>query len=121
MTASETDSDLTAAITLFNRGEYLAAHEVLDDLWEATSGPEADFYKGLIQASVALHHLEEENHDGALKLEKGARRLLASYLPAHRGLDLARFLAVLKVRVRDAGGADASGAPRPRLDRSAGA
>ena len=45
-----------AAIELFNEGRYLASHELFDELWEATEGPDADFYKGLIQAAIALHH-----------------------------------------------------------------
>ena len=43
---------------LFNEAKYLAAHEVLDDLWEDTQGASEDFYKGLIQACICLHHLQ---------------------------------------------------------------
>jgi len=81
-----------AAVALFNSGRYLAAHELFDELWEATHGEDSDFYKGLIQAAVALHHLEQGNLDGAAKLYGGHRRHLARYLPAHRGIDLAAFL-----------------------------
>jgi len=84
---------LSAAIALFNEGKYLAAHECLDDLWEATEGSEADFYKGLIQAAIALHHFQTGNLEGAAKLYSGHRRFLAAYTPEHAGLDLAAFLA----------------------------
>ena len=87
---------LTAAVDLFNRGRYLAAHEVLDDLWEATSGEHADFYKGLIQAAICLHHYQEGNPDGARKLYRGHRRWLAPYLPSHLGLNVEAFLASMQ-------------------------
>ncbi|MEM7311112.1 MAG: DUF309 domain-containing protein [Planctomycetota bacterium] len=87
---------LVAAADLFNRERYLAAHEVLDDLWEATEGVSADFYKGLIQASICLHHYQEGNVDGARKLYSGHRRCLAGYLPAHGGVDVEGFLASMQ-------------------------
>lgn len=86
------DSDLRAALELFNGARYLAAHEVLDDLWEATQGEAADFYKGLIQASICLHHWQEGNAAGARKLYQGHRRCLAGYLPRYRGVDVEGFL-----------------------------
>lgn len=69
---------------------------MLDDLWEATQGESADFYKGLIQASICLHHLQGGNPDGARKLYTGHRKLLAGYLPAHLGLDVQGFLAEMQ-------------------------
>ncbi len=90
---SDRPSELVAAIDLFNQGKYLAAHECLDDLWEATESASADFYKGLIQASIALHHFQEGNLEGAAKLYGGHRRFLAAYLEGLHGLDVAGFLA----------------------------
>lgn len=87
---------LAAAFDLFNRGRYLAAHEVLDDLWEETQGEAADFYKGLIQAAICLHHWQEGNPAGARKLYAGHRRCLAAYLPRYRGVDVAGFLAAMQ-------------------------
>ena len=95
-------SELQAAANLFNEGRFLAAHEVLDDLWEETQGPEAEFYKGLIQACIALHHFQKGNLEGAAKLYRGHRRLLAGYLPRHRGLDLEAFLAGMAEALRPA-------------------
>ncbi len=119
---SEADRDslaeLSAAIELFNAGKYLAAHEVLEELWEATQGPEEGFYQGLLQAAIALHHLEQGNLEGAARLYRGHRRCLGVYLPRHRGLDLAGFLEAMQ---RALGPALAAGQPaaapaeRPQL------
>ncbi len=83
---------LQSSVELFNDGEYLAAHETLEELWEAGFGESADFYKGLLQASIALHHFQLGNLDGARKLYLGHRRYLAPYLPEHRGIAVSELL-----------------------------
>ena len=119
--AEEPDTGaLRRAAELFDGGDYHGAHEVLDGLWEATHGEDADFLKGLIQACIAMHHFQRGNLEGARKLYAGHRRYLGAYLPAHRGLDLTAFLGemqrVLRPVVRPtAGGAavfDPAGRPR---------
>jgi hypothetical protein len=67
----------------------------------------------LLQAAVALHHHEQGNPVGAAKLESGARRALARYLPLHSGIDLGRFLGQLDSFLRGS-----AGAPRPVLRSS---
>jgi uncharacterized protein len=84
--------ELERAAALFNAAEYHAAHEVLDELWEDADPAESDFFKGLIQACIALHHYSAGNPDGARKLYSGHRQYLGSFLPRHRGLDVAAFL-----------------------------
>lgn len=115
--SAEDEALLAAAVRLFNAGDPLAAHELLDELWEATEGAEADFYKGLIQVCIALHKHAEGTSTGARMLERGARRLLAPYLPDHRGLDLSALLGDLQAALR---GAPEDDGPRPRI-RSASA
>ena len=108
--------ELGEALRLFDAGEYHASHEVLDELWEATSGPNSDFYKGLIQAAIAMHHFQRGNLDGARKLYRGHRRYLAAYLPEHLGVDVEHLLAemqrVLTPVLRGAVAYDAGGRPR---------
>jgi predicted metal-dependent hydrolase len=86
------ESELKRAAGLFNDAEFHAAHEVLDELWDAAAPGDSDFFKGLIQACIALHHYRLGNPDGARKLYSGHRQYLGPYLPAHRGVDVARFL-----------------------------
>jgi len=85
--------ELERAAELFNAQAYHAAHEVLDELWERAAQVDSDFVKGLIQACIALHHAAAGNANGARKLYSGHRQYLGAYLPRHRGLDVARFLA----------------------------
>ena len=91
---------LRTGVELFNQGRYLAAHEIFEELWEATEGAESDFYKGLIQAAVALHHWQSGNLEGAARLASSHRRYLAAYLPIHAGLDLEAFLGAMQTCLR---------------------
>ena len=97
MDAAEREATLRAGIELFDTGRYLAAHELFEELWEETEGGEADFFKGLIQAAVALHHFQAGNLEGAAKLYSGHRRFLSPYQPEHAGVDVARFLREMQV------------------------
>ena len=114
-------SGLARGVDLFNAGEYEEAHEAFEELWLATQGPDSDFYKGLVQAAIALHHFQLGNLEGAMKLHAGHRRYLATYLPSHLGLDVAAFLGemrdVLGPAIRPVLGADLRFDPdrRPRL------
>ena len=83
-------------IRLFNAGEFFACHDVLEELWSETTGPEKAFYQGLIQAAVALFHFGEGNLGGARKMYLSARRYLLPYAPSYMGLDVARFLNELR-------------------------
>ncbi len=89
---AESEITLQAAVELFNAGRYLASHELFEELWNGTEGADSDFYKGLVQAAVALHHFQAGNLAGAARLYGGHRRCLAGYLPTHSGLDVAAFL-----------------------------
>ncbi len=85
--------------TCFNRGDYYEAHDVLEDLWLQTTGPDYAFYKGLIQIAGAFVHLrKQQEHPGHHKHGRRmfpATRLfhlgltnLAPFAPRHHGLDL---------------------------------
>jgi predicted metal-dependent hydrolase len=91
---------LAEGVRLFNAGEYHAAHEAFEKLWLGNEAGDADFFKGLVQASIALHHFRRGELEGARKLYSGHRRLLAPFLPRHRGLDVAGFLAAMQAALQ---------------------
>ena len=108
---------LAEGVRRFDRGEYHAAHEAFERCWLANEGGDADFFKGLVQASICLHHLERGNVEGARKLYAGQRRLLGPFLPSHRGLDVARLLGDLQRVLQPVlrGGEPDRSLPRPRI------
>jgi uncharacterized protein len=83
-------------IRLFNEEDFFECHEVLEELWSETLGPEKKFYQGLIQAAVALFHFGNENLGGARKLYQASLEKLDPYRPVYQGLDVDQFLAAMK-------------------------
>ena len=81
-----------AGIAYFNKCDFFEAHEVWEELWKNYSGDLRLFYKGLIQAAVALHHFGNGNIRGARKVYHSSRNYLEQYRPVCVGLDLERFL-----------------------------
>jgi uncharacterized protein len=99
------DVSLEEGLTLIRRGEYFAAHEVLEDLWRAAEPEERDFYQGLVHFTVAWYQAGRGNRVGCERqLEKAARRL-GPYAPSHCGVDVAAVLS----QVADAAGSVAGG------------
>lgn len=90
------DPRFREAIDLFNRREFFACHDVLEELWNETLGDEREFYQGLIHAAVALFHFGEGNLGGARKMHGSALRYLAPYPPWYHGIDLDRLVSDLR-------------------------
>ena len=47
---------LLLAIRQFNSREWFECHETLEELWIGETGEVRDFYQGMLQIAVALHH-----------------------------------------------------------------
>jgi uncharacterized protein len=88
---AEYDPRYLSGIALFNRREFFEAHEVWEDLWHDTAGPERRFFQGLIQAAVAVYHAGNGNVPGATRLFHSGRRYMAAFPTYHLGLDVASF------------------------------
>lgn len=103
-------------VRLFNAGDYFACHDVLEDLWNETLGPEREFYQGLIQSAVALFHFETGNLGGARRMHFSACRYLEPYRPNYLGMDVERFLVAMRhcfQELLDAGNVYPHGATLP--------
>jgi uncharacterized protein len=91
--AEDYDPLYLEGIAYFNACEFFEAHEVWEDLWKNYSGDLRLFYKGLIQAAVALHHFGNGNIRGARKVYRSSRAYLEPYGPTCVGMNVQRFLA----------------------------
>ena len=103
--APGSDPHYTGFFTCFNRGEYYEAHDVLEQLWLRTEGPDHAFFKGLIQIAGAFVHLQKQHlrpdhpKDGR-RLRPAARlfalgvKNIAPFAPAHHRLDIAALIAL---------------------------
>jgi predicted metal-dependent hydrolase len=82
---------LGRGIALFNRGEFFACHEVLEEAWTPERGARRLFLQSLIHMAVGFYHHGRGNPAGATRqLRKGLRKL-AGYLPVHESVDTARL------------------------------
>jgi uncharacterized protein len=87
---------LDEGIDLFNSGRYWDAHEAWERAWVPDrQGPEAGFYKGLIQVAAGCLHYSRHNRRGALNKWRGGADYLRPYLPAHQGVSLEPLVATV--------------------------
>src|SRR6184192_3486654 len=90
----------------WNEQRYYEAHDVLEQLWLKTKSPDADYFKGLIQAAGAFVHLQKRyQHPShakhsrrlspAVRLFRLAERNLSNFAPWHHALDVAALCKLL--------------------------
>lgn len=85
-------TDYGRGIELFNAQHFFDAHEIWEDVWRETTGPEKKFLQGLIQVAVAFHHHSTGNLAGARSLLARAHKNLSVYPGEYRGIRLADLL-----------------------------
>ena len=87
---------LKKGIELFNSGRYWEAHEAWERDWMPDRrGPDAGFYKGLIQVAAGCLHYRRGNRRGALNKWRSGTGYLRPYMPVHRGVALAPLVAIV--------------------------
>lgn len=79
-------------IALFNRAEFFAAHEVLEDIWRAAPLEEKKFLQGLVQVAVAFHHYSTGNFVGMRSVMERAMRNLTGHPQVTDGIKLAPLM-----------------------------
>lgn len=99
-----------AGTTAFDNGDFYGAHDHFEALWGE------DFWKGLVQASVALHHHRIGNPRGLEGLPESVRRILAPYEPSYMGIDVRQLLQAFDTYLQEVPlGEEAPASLRPRL------
>lgn len=90
------DPRYLAFISHFNGDrDYYECHEVMEELWlEEGRSP---LLQGLLQAAVGLHHWDNGNLSGAVKLMTAALNKLSRYADSALGLDLLKLRSDLQV------------------------
>jgi predicted metal-dependent hydrolase len=84
--------NLERGLELMRRGEFFEAHEELELAWRAASDAERDFYQGLVHVTVAWYQSGRDRPVACASQLAKARRRLAAFAPAHRGVDVASVL-----------------------------
>ncbi|WIX81981.1 DUF309 domain-containing protein [Amycolatopsis carbonis] len=74
---------------LLDEGRPFHAHEVFEDAWKATDGPECELWRGLAQLAVGMTHALRGNGAGAVALlERGAVNLEPFAATPPHGIDV---------------------------------
>lgn len=86
MSTEEIREYFEKGVELFRDKRFFDSHEELEEAWNRQQGPDRLFTQGLIQATVACHHLQNGNVRGACSLYEAARSKLVPYAPAFADL-----------------------------------
>jgi hypothetical protein len=84
---------LLQGIREFNNHEWFECHETVEDLWIGSEGETRDFYQGIIQIAVALHHWRNGNFGGAVSLLKGGAGYLRHVADQCLWVDVVKLIA----------------------------
>ena len=78
------DSRFEKGMNLFNACKWYKSHDVFEEIWHETGGPERQILQGILQVAVAQVHLENKNLNGATILYGEALGRLAKEDPSFR-------------------------------------
>ncbi|MCY3936599.1 MAG: DUF309 domain-containing protein [Chloroflexi bacterium] len=76
-------------IAQFNAGQYYRQHDLFEELWMTTPGPERDLYRAILQVGVAYYQIERGNWRGAYKMLLRSVQWLHWLPPTCQGIDVA--------------------------------
>ena len=83
---------LLSGIAQFNRGEFFAQHETLEDLWRQERRDVRRLYQGVLQIGVSLYHIQRRNHHGAVYMLTRGTSYLRPFSPTCQSVDVADLL-----------------------------
>ena len=112
----ERDPRFQAGLELFNAADWYRCHDLFEELWHETMGPDRYALQGLLQIAVAHLHLERGNRHGAMLLIGEGLGRLGPYGDQALGLDLRPIKCVLDARLKALQrGEDGAAGPLPPL------
>ncbi len=94
------DPRFEAGLDLFNTADWYRCHDLFEELWHETMGPDRPALQGILQIAVAHLHLERGNRNGATLLIGEGLGRLAPYGDQALGLDLRPLKSVLNERLQ---------------------
>ena len=86
------DSRFEIGMKLFNSCQWYKSHDVFEEIWHETGGPERQLIQGILQVAVAQVHLENSNLNVATILYGEALGRLKKFKLANFGLDIEELL-----------------------------
>ena len=93
------DSRFEKGMKLFNSCQWYKSHDVFEEIWHETGGPERQLIQGILQVAVAQVHLENRNINGATILYGEALGRLTKFQFINLGLDIVGLCNCVKKRL----------------------
>ena len=93
------DCRFEIGMKLFNSCQWYKSHDVFEEIWHETGGPERQLLQGILQVAVAQVHLENSNVNGAMILYGEALGRLKKYYLPDFGLDIVRLCKCITKRL----------------------
>ena len=84
---------LRQGIAELNNGAYFEQHETLEELWRAERREVRRLYQGILQIGVAMHHVRNGNHHGAVYMLQRGMMYLRPFRPRCQSVDVGDLLA----------------------------
>ena len=82
------DCRFEIGMKFFNSCQWYESHDVFEEIWHETGGPERQLLQGILQIAVAQVHLENSNINGATILYGEALGRLKRFQLTNLGLDI---------------------------------
>ena len=95
------DSRFEIGIKLFNSCQWYKSHDVFEEIWHETGGPERQILQGILQVAVAQVHLENNNLKGAKSLLNKCKEKFLEFNHTQRGISVRGLLSEIN-QVNDA-------------------
>lgn len=86
------DARVARGVEQFNQRRFFEAHEVWEEIWLETVGPERQLLQGLIQISAGYLKAESGNHGATVKLLTKGLAHVRQFAPHALGLALSSFI-----------------------------
>jgi predicted metal-dependent hydrolase len=83
---------LLQAIEEFNQGKFIESHESLEKLWKSEHHPIRRLYQGILQISVAFHHLGQHRYQSTVTLLERGSGYLGPFAPDCLGVDISGLI-----------------------------
>lgn len=93
---------LLQGIEEFNQGLFFECHETLEDLWVAEPRDIRRLYQGILQISVAFHHLRAGRYRPVVSLLRRGSGYLRPFTPHCQGVDVEHLFVAADRCLREA-------------------
>jgi predicted metal-dependent hydrolase len=93
------DERLQQAVSLFNCHDWYGAHDAFEEIWHESLGSDREVLQGIIQISVAEHHLNNGNQRGSILLMAEGLNHIQACLGHGVGFDLHLLAATVSQRL----------------------